>query len=45
MVRKRKKNNRPREEGKSTLLSRKPKKSFVKATGTRGAPRWRFDFK
>ena len=31
----------PKEERKSTILSRKEKKSFVKATGTGGAPRWR----
>ena len=32
-----KKKNRPKEERKSNILSRKEKRSFVKATGTGGA--------
>ena len=39
-----KKKNRPKEERKSNILLRKEKRSFVKATGTGGAPRWRPDF-
>ena len=39
---KRKKKNRPQEERKGTILSRKEKKSFVKVT--EGTPRWRPDF-
>ena len=31
--------NRPKEERKSNILSRKEKRSFVKATGSGGAPR------
>ena len=38
------KKNRPKEERKSTILSRNENNSFVKATGTGGAPRWRQDF-
>ena len=34
----------PKEERKSNILSRKEKRSFVKATGIGGAPRWRPDF-
>ena len=41
---KQKNKNRPKEERKSNILSRKEKRSFVKATGTGGAPRWRPDF-
>ena len=33
-----------KEERKSIILSRKEKKSLVKATGTGGAPRWCPDF-
>ena len=39
---KKEKINRPQEERKGTILSRKEKKSFVKVTG--GTPRWRPDF-
>ena len=41
----RKKKNRSKEERKSTILSRKEKNSFVKATSAGWAPRWRPDFK
>ena len=41
---KKKTKNRPKEERKSNILSRKEKRSFVKATGIGGAPRWRPDF-
>ena len=41
---KQKNKNRPKEERKSNILSRKEKRSFVEATGTGGAPRWRPDF-
>ena len=34
----------PEEERKSTIQSRKEKNSFVKATSTGVAPRWRPDF-
>ena len=40
-----KKKNRSKEERKSTILSRKEKNSFVKATSAGWAPRWRSDFK
>ena len=40
-----KKKNRSKEERKSTILSRKEKNSFVKATSAGWAPRWRPDFK
>ena len=36
---KKQKKNRPKEERKSNILSRKEKRSFVKATGSGGAPR------
>ena len=36
--------NRSKEERKSTILLRKEKNCFVKATGTGGAPLWRPDF-
>ena len=36
--------SRPKEERKSTILSRKEKYSFVKVIGTGGAPCWRQDF-
>ena len=39
---KKEKKNRPQEERKGTILSRKEKKSFVKVT--EGTPRWRPDF-
>ena len=35
---KNRKKNRPKEERKGSILSRKEKTSFVKATGTGGAP-------
>ena len=41
---KNKKKYRPKEERKSTILSRKEKKFFVEATDTGRAPRWRPDF-
>ena len=42
---KERKKNRSKEERKSTILSRKEKNSFVKATSAGWAPRWRSDFK
>ena len=42
---KKEKKNRSKEERKSTILSRKEKNSFVKATSAGWAPRWRPDFK
>ena len=42
---KERKKNRSKEERKSTILSRKEKNSFVKATSAGWAPRWRPDFK
>ena len=45
LVKKEKKKNRSKEERKSTILSRKEKNSFVKATSAGWAPRWRPDFK
>ena len=44
LVKKKEKKNMPEEERKSTILSRKEKNSFVKATSTGVAPRWRPDF-
>ena len=39
-----KKKNMPKEEKRSTTPSNKEQNSFLKATGTRGASRWRSDF-
>ena len=44
-MKKEEKKNRPKEERKSTILSRKEKKYFKRAIGTGGAPRWRPHFK
>ena len=44
LVKRKEKESRPKEERKSTILSRKEKYSFVKVTGAGGAPSWRPDF-
>ena len=44
LVKRKEKESRPKEERKSTILSRKEKYSFVKVTGAGGAPCWRPDF-
>ena len=41
---KKEKKNMPKEEKRGTTTSNKEQNSFVKATGTRGASRWRSDF-